>query len=120
MVHAATAPAGHGHKNWFVGAARFVKRTHGLVLAAKFGKGSAGSGPPESWFPCTWKLITFFHALSDSGRVPVSLLYRTLKTVMSTKALMASGRMPSRLLICRTLHDEQRGRAGKQGWCAVL
>ena len=37
-------------------------------------KGSAGSGPPESWFPYTWKLPIFFQAPSDSGRVPVMLL----------------------------------------------
>ena len=81
-------------------------------------KGSAGSGPPESWFPYTWKLPIFFQAPSDSGRVPVSLLLRTLKTSMSTKAPMDSGRVPSRLETVpspMTLHDKQQGRAGKQG-----
>jgi hypothetical protein len=102
-LHAATAPAGHGHVNWFVnGAVGLVKRLQMCFV----GKGSAGSGPPENWFPCTWKLPIFFQALSDSGRVPVRLLSCALKVLMSTKAPMASGRMPpSSKPQQRRLHD---------------
>ena len=81
-------------------------------------KGSAGSGPPESWFPYTWKLPIFFQAPSDSGRVPVMLLATALKMLMSTKALIASGRVPSTLAFGMTLHG-QRNRAGGGGGGSV-